>query len=173
MTEQDIYIADMLKFDFHEDDSLPEAPRGFIKVKDHRLQFVRKSTALFSLYSNRDRVSTDRLRRFINQKKKLLKRDDCVFGGSFIKIIIERCEEYAQVLSFKKLTGTKDHLFTNHVLIADETGKRISNIGVLVNLYKTDSITKKLRFVKPIVEAISLELFIENVDPEELSNLLN
>lgn len=173
LEEYDVLLSNVLKCDFEEDISLPLPPPGFIKVKKHKISLVRKSTVVSSLYYNRERVSTDRLRRFMAERKKCLLRNENIFAGHFVKILIDEREEYAQVMGFRNLSGQKDNIASNYMPLFDEKKNRVKNVGAMVSLFHVDVSNNKLRFVKTIVQPISLVHFIRHLEVDELTTFFS
>ena len=165
---------DMLKCDIEEDFSLPKAPEGMVKVKHCRMKYIRKQAVITSLYHKQSRVSTDRLSRFTAEKrKKVLKKNDYVFSGNFIKILVDGSEEFVFVLGFRVLTEKKENLIDTFYPLRNKKGVKNSNVGILFDLHKVDEITNKLVYVKSVVDPISISNFVRHVESDELYNLLS
>jgi hypothetical protein len=171
--ENDVFMARILKTGFEEDITPPAPPAGFVKVLDHRVSVVRKSVVINALYFNREKVSVDRMRRFITNKKNSFKKADHVFIGGFVKMTVDQAEEYCQVISFRMLTGKRQNLVSLQWPLKDEHGKATSNVGVLVNLFKYDSLTGKISYLKALIHPINLREFIRHVEYDEMYKLLS
>lgn len=95
-------------------------------------------------------------------------------AGCYYKVIIEEAEEYCQVISFQKLAGdkSKKNLSASEWPLVDEHGNKVTNVGAYLHLFKIQRETGKLKFVRSINEAISLNNIIKQVSYEELYRLL-
>lgn len=172
ISEHEIFIAEILKLDFQEDFSLPRPPKGFVKVKSSPPKFIRKSSIVWSLYYARERVSTDRLRRFITDRKKTFQLSNNVFVGNFIQAMVNEVEETIQVLGFRKLIGNKENCFANYWHLNDEKGHRVDNVAMIANLYRKNS-SGKLEFTRALVDPVNLKSFVRHIEPKEFFDLLS
>lgn len=79
----------------------PDTPHGFVSfIRDNVLYYLRKSTLLWMITSKKDKVSNDRLRRFINENKKS-STEESIQLGDFIVMEVNGKEVICQVLGFK------------------------------------------------------------------------
>lgn len=166
----DIFIADILQSAF-DDGDLDEGeivPEGFVKVSDHHIPYVRKSTAVYAIYNNREHVTTDRLRRFITSKKKAVVASEHVISGSFIKITIEMNAEICQVLGFRKMNARQTRISAREWPLRDEHGQLNADVGIFLNLFKRDVANGGIKFIRALPQPISIENFISHISAEEL-----
>lgn len=169
----DIFVADILKSAF-DDGTLEEdeiVPQGFVKVKDFRNPYVHKSTVVFSIYNNRERVSADRLRRFITSKKKAIVLSDHIICGGFVRMMIEMAPEICQVVGFRKMDPKKARIQSREWPLRNENGELNKDIGAYLQLFKEDSLGSGLKFVRSLPLPISLDNFICHLSYEELIKL--
>lgn len=164
-SEYDIILGNLLKIDYEEDFSPPRPPPGYLKVKKHHTSYVRKSTLIQSIYYARQRVSTDRLSRFISERKRCLRRDDNIFAGHFAVFSINGYEQIVQVLGFRKLSGNKKNLSDDYFALKDRT------VGAILCAYEID-INNKLSTCKAVSEPVSFDKFVRHVEPNELKIML-
>lgn len=169
VAEQEIFLGDILSTDFEEDLSEPPATRGFVKVKG-KVKHLRKSLVVWTLSYKRERLTQDRLRRFIDNNKRVIRKDDYIFIGHFAKMRVNQAEEFVQILGFRLLTGKKAEIGKSLMPIRDKTGQLIENIGVMANLYrqKLEDGRLLLHYVQPLNEVISFKHFIKHVENDEL-----
>lgn len=179
INEHEIFLGDVLKTDFIEDLSDPPAPRGFVKVQG-RVNCLRKSFVLWCLLQKQEKLSQDRLRRFMESKKKIIRQNDYIFIAQFAKMILidqttrEKNEEFVYVLGFRALSGTKLDIPHTSMPLSTANGKPNSSVGALVNLYKIKEDSegyKSLTFFSSIKEPVSLKYFIRHVENIELYDL--
>lgn len=179
ISEHEVFLGDVLGTDFVEDLSEPPPPRGFVKVQG-KVGCLRKSFVLWSLLQKQEKLSQDRLRRFIDVKKKVMRKADFISIAQFIKMSLQlvpskaRTEEYLYVVGFRALTGNKLDIPNVHMPLKTLAGKVNASIGALVNLYRLEKDgdgTEELVYANAIKEPISLKHFIRHVENIELFSL--
>lgn len=169
---EDIFLSNILTSELIEDTSEgPPVPTSFVKIKG-RVKHVRKSFVLWTLSRRHERVSQDRLRRFISQKKKLIKKNDFIFLSGFAKIFIpsRKCEEYVQVLGFRKVSGTKVDITKPYMPLITK------GVGAIVDLYlletESDGVVR-LKYSESLKEPVIFKNFVRHVENDELQEILN
>lgn len=179
ISEHDMFLADVLRCDFEEDTSCNSldgspTPKGFIKLKG-RIKFMRKTLILWCLSRSYEKISVDRLRRFIGTGGKLLRKNDNIFICHFIKMFVGedeyRKEEFVQVLGFRLLKNKHKEINKHSMPIYDKDGKVLVEVGVIGSLYDlklNEDGELKLKYAKEIREPLSFERFIKHVQADEL-----
>lgn len=171
--EGDIFVAEILRSTFEDDESFPLAPQGFVKVLDCNVPFVKKSVVVCKLSNMSGHVTTDRLKRFAVKHKKTFKRNENVCIGNFIRMKVENAIEICQVVGFRRMgAGNKDNLSVRHCPLRKPDGSKTDNIGVLICVYKPNKDDKKLRPVYFPSFPISLTDFDSHVSYEEFMLLV-
>lgn len=106
--DDDGFSPDLLGTPLVEEIEPSNPPKGFFKIiSAGESKLLRKSTALWTMCKTFSKVSTDRLRRFIEEKKSTRPNANHITLGNYIKIKINGTTEIAQVLGFKYLTVEK------------------------------------------------------------------
>lgn len=169
--EADHYLADIISTDLKDDNSEPFAPRCFFKVQG-KVNYIKKSTVLWSLCKQFSRICRDRLGRFINKKHQAIKKADFVFIGHFVKMMWQGADEFFLVLGFKNIeTGVE--ITKSYMPLNSKQGERHDSVGVIATLYQQRLVDGKsiLEYVKPVPAPIPFKDFIRHVEHDELLNL--
>lgn len=126
-TQKKVFVADSLPSD-------ENSPRGFIKfIRDDVPYFVRKSSLLWMMTTNKEKVSSDRLYRFISTKKSHSFEEQSIQLGDFIIMSVNGEETICQVIGFRYITGSYKFKAVS-CPIKSEAGK---GIEVLVFQFKS------------------------------------
>ena len=178
---QDVYLSDILRSDFQDDPNEEDGlvvPKSFLKMRGN-VKFVKKSLVLWSLSRSYERVSPDRLRRFIDMNKKLIKKNDYFFISNFVKMLVGegrgQSEEFVQVLGFRLLSDSKKEISKSFLPICNEQGNAHKDVGVIGSLYKlklNDKNEMKLKYVSEIEKPIPFDKFVTHIDPQALYQYL-
>lgn len=172
VTENDLYMADVIRTPYEEDLSDPKPPPGFVKVSNHSIGIVRKATVIYAFFNTRELVSSDRLRRFITKKKNATSRETHIYTSDFIIMNVDRAEEYCQVVAFRKMAGRSRNIAALEWSLYDDKNRPVKDVGVLVNLFKLNDVTYKLMFSRTLIDPICLNEFVRHVDPEEYLGMM-
>lgn len=182
ITLDDVYLADILRCDFVDDTETENdstVPKGFLKIQG-RVKLVRKPLVLWSLSSVYERVSTDRLRRFIDRNKKVIRKSDYIFLSNFVIMLIgdgnAKTEEYVQVQGFRVLSEKGREINKSFMSIADDKGKVYKDLGVIGSLYRlkqNDNGDLKLFHSLEIEKPVSFSRFVKHVDAATLYRYLS
>lgn len=166
--EADHYLADIISTDLKDDNSEPFAPRCFFKVYG-KVNFIKKSTVLWSLSKKFTRICRDRLGRFISKKHQAIKKDDYIFIGHFVKMVYRGADEFFLVLGFKNIqTGVE--ITKSFMPLHNKQGERHAFVGVIATLYQQQLVDGELllQYIKPVSKPIPFENFTRHVEHEEL-----
>lgn len=132
-------MVNCLAGDLKEDLEAPPARKGFINILSAvDTTVMLKSTALWSLTKFTVRVSQDRLKRFISDRRAQSADGSHVTVCEFIKVRINKRVEIAQIIGFKSLTGTKQELPFLTCPIEPPKGCKKRGIGLLLNIFAID-----------------------------------
>lgn len=180
ITEQEIFLADIMRCNLVEDLSAPPAPRGFVKVHGP-VQHLRKSTVLWTLTLEKQRLSSDRLQRFITEKRNVFRKNDSVFISHFVIMFVpeQNANEIVMIMGFKTICKAKkdeSEIMKSMMSLKDKKGERVSSVGAIVNLYRKkmdDDNIMRLYYIRPIEKQISLIHFVRHVENDELYSILN
>lgn len=170
--EDDALTSEMLELPFVEDFSPPDPPKGFFKViRGHVSTLIRKSTVLWAMFTSTSRVSTDRLKRFIEEKKAYSRKDDRISVGNYIKIKMDKKIMIGQVLGFKFLSGRREECpMTSCPIVAPkESSKR--GIGLMLNLYEINK-SGKMKLREALKSSVDIKQFVCHISPNDLENYL-
>lgn len=126
-----------------------------------------------------ERLSTDRLRRFISTNRKVLRKKDNFFVSHFVKMLVGegvgKTEEFVQVLGFRLLKDKNKETNKPFMSLYNADGKIYEDIGVIGSLYRLrlnkDGVLK-LNYVNGIKDPISFKHFVKHVEADEMLKYL-
>lgn len=158
------YILELDNHGDHGDNEILQedhpTPRGFIAViRNSTRYYVRKSSILWMLETKAKKISTDRLLRFIPDKK--VNNDDHIMCGDFVFMRSDTRgrDRLCQVLGFKFLSGNpKFSSISCPISVKKENARGVS---VLCNFFTVQN--KVLTVAKTAPDYINIDNFKKHV----------
>lgn len=107
-------------------------PKGFLAfIRDESRFFVKKASLVWMLSIGSNRVSTDRIYRFISDKK--TPDGSNLMLGDFVHINLENVEQLVQIISFRFCNGKK--FFGDYYTFQDSNSKT-KDVEMLTNFFR-------------------------------------